>query len=348
MLSCAACAQLPRPYLPSEPNPHYFLYQNHIRIYYQDSGDGEPLVVNRPRGESLILLHGFGETHATWAKVAPELARHYRVISVDLKGMGFSDKPDDGRYRVADQVAIIDALADELRLKAVTLIGHSLGGGVALMTALLWNELGQERESPRLKRLILIDSAGISDKPPHLISLLRWPFFGPLMLHLANPTVLVRQILAGNYDDPSVVEPRLVEAYARSMQSPGGRAALIMTARQVIPDHFAELIARYRTLDVPVLILWCRDDRILPFSDAGKFRDALPRSEVFLLDRCGHSPQEERPKETLQVLERFLSSDLSGGGSEPPQQERRRQSDGGAYAERGRIAEALPDPAEQE
>jgi pimeloyl-ACP methyl ester carboxylesterase len=293
LLACAACAQLPRPYLPSGPNPTYFLYQGHIRIYYEDVGRGEPL----------ILLHGFGETHETWAKLAPALARRYRVISIDLKGAGFSDKPDDGRYRVADQAAIIEELADELRLSKVTLIGHSLGGGVVLMTALQWQAQGRHR----LKQLVLIDSAGISDKPPHLISLLRWPLFGPLMLHLANPTILVRQILAGNYDDPRLVEPRLVEAYARSLQSPGGREALIMTARQVIPDHFAELIARYRTLDVPVLILWCRHDRILPFSDAGKFRDALPRAEVYLLDRCGHSPQEERPGETLRVLEPFLS-----------------------------------------
>jgi pimeloyl-ACP methyl ester carboxylesterase len=329
LLVCAACAQLPRLYLPADPNPTYFLYQGHIRIYYEDTGRGEPL----------ILLHGFGETHETWGALAPELARRYRVISVDLKGMGFSDKPDDGRYRVADQAAIIEALADELRVEGVTLIGHSLGGGVALMTALQW----RAQEGHRLKRLILIDSAGISDAPPRLISLLRWPLFGPLMLHLANPTILVRHILAGNYDDPSLVAPRLVEAYARSMQSPGGRRALIMTARQVIPDHFPELIERYRTLDVPVLILWCRDDRILPFSDAGKFHDALPRAEVFLLDRCGHSPQEERPEETLQVLERFL---LSDGGSEPPQQERRRQSEGGSHAERGRIAEPLPHPAE--
>jgi len=292
------CAQLPRPYLPSEPNPRYFLYQNQLRIYYEDVGEGEPLV----------LLHGFGETHATWEKLIPGLARRHRVITVDLKGAGFSDKPDDGRYRVADQAAIIDALADHLRLKNVTLIGHSLGGGVALMTALLWVEVGQERESPRLKRLILIDSAGISDKPPQLIELLRWPLFGPLMLHLANPTILVRQILEGNYVDPRLVSPALVEAYARSMQSPGARTALIMTARQIIPEHFAELVSRYRTLDAPALILWCREDRILPFSDADKFQKALPRSRVLPLDRCGHSPQEERPEATLEVIERFLLS----------------------------------------
>ncbi|MBI3603920.1 MAG: alpha/beta fold hydrolase [Nitrospirae bacterium] len=292
LLISTACAQLPRPYLPSEPDPHYFLYQDHIRIYYEDVGQGEPL----------ILLHGFGETHATWGRLAPQLARRYRVISVDLKGMGFSDKPDDGRYRVADQAAIIDALADELRLKDVTLIGHSLGGGVALMTALLW----QERESPRLKRLVLIDSAGISDKPPHLISLLRWPVFGPLMFHLANPTVIVKQIFRGNYADPNLVSPELVEAYARSMQAPGGRSALIMTARQVIPENFAELVARYRSLEAPALVIWCRKDRILPVSDAGKFRDALPRADVRLMDGCGHSPQEERPAETLRAIERFL------------------------------------------
>ena len=292
------CAQLPRPYLPSEQNPNYFLYQHHLRIYYEDVGQGEPLV----------LLHGFGETHATWAKVVPELARRFRVISVDLKGAGFSDKPDDGRYRVADQAAIIDALADELRLKNVTLIGHSLGGGVALMTALQW----RERESPRLKRLILIASAGMSSNPPQLISMLRWPFFGPLMLHLANPTILVRQILTGNYVDPGLVEPGLVEAYARSMQSPGGRTALIMTARQIIPENLPELIGRYRSLDVPALVIWCRADGILPFSDAEKFRNVLPRARVLPLERCGHSPQEERPETTLQAIELFL---MSGSGS---------------------------------
>jgi pimeloyl-ACP methyl ester carboxylesterase len=326
--------------MPSEPNPHYFLYQKHIRIYYEDLGPGEPLALNRAHGEVLILLHGFGETHETWAKLAPELARRYRVISVDLKGSGFSDKPDDGRYRIADQAAIVEALADELRLKRVTLIGHSLGGGVALMTALLW----QTRGDHLLKRLVLIDSAGISDRPPRLISLLRWPLFGPLMLHLANPTILVRQILAGNYDDPRLVESRLVEAYARSMQSPGGRAALIMTARQVIPDNFAELIARYRTLDAPALILWCREDRILPFSDASKFREALPRAEVVLLDRCGHSPQEERPEETMQILKRFL---LSAGQLQPPQPERSGERQQPPHPEGGRVAEPLPDPAKQ-
>jgi len=210
-----------------------------------------------------------------------------------------------------------------------------------LMTALLWQAQGGHR----LKQLILIDSAGISHTPPRLISMLRWPFFGSLMLHLANPTILVRQVLAGNYDDPTQVEPRLVEAYARSLQSPGGREALIMTARQVIPDHFAELIARYRTLDVPVLILWCREDPILPFSDAGKFREALPRAEVFLLDRCGHSPQEERPEETVQLLLRFLSSH---GSSESPQPERSGQRKHGPHAEGGRVAEPLPHPAEEE
>jgi len=337
LLALTACAQLPRPYLPAGPDPQYFLYQGHLRIYYEDIGQGEPL----------ILLHGFGETHATWATLAPALARDHRVISVDLKGAGFSDKPDDGRYRIADQAEIIDALADALRLKGVTLIGHSLGGGVALMTALDW----QERESPRLARLILIDSAGISDTPPHLISMLRWPLFGPLMLHLANPDVLVRQILTGNYADPRRVAPELVEAYARSMQAPGGRTALIMTARQVIPDNIAGLVARYRTLDVPTLVLWCRQDRVLPVTDAEKFRVALPRADVRLLDRCGHSPHEERPAETLRIIERFLSSgqgrvEGAAAQSQPPQQDRRRQSNGGAHAERGRIAEALPDPAE--
>ncbi|HXZ25061.1 MAG TPA: alpha/beta fold hydrolase, partial [Nitrospiria bacterium] len=127
-MALIGCAQLPRAYTPSEPTPRYFLYQDRIRIYYTEAGQGDPL----------ILLHGFGETHATWEKLIPGLAPRHRVISVDLKGAGYSDKPDDGRYHVADQAAIVEALADKMHLQGVTLVGHSLGGGVALMTALQW------------------------------------------------------------------------------------------------------------------------------------------------------------------------------------------------------------------
>ncbi len=225
------------------------------------------------------------------------------MVSIDLKGAGYSDKPADGRYRVADQAEIVTALIQMLKLDDVTLIGHSLGGGVVLMTAL------QSQGSRGPKRLVLIDSAGISARPPQLIAMLRLPFFGPMFFYMANPDILARQILSKNYWDPTRVPDALVRAYADSMRSPGGRAALIMTARQVIPDDYAALIERYRTLELPVLVLWCRNDRILPFSDAGKFREALPHAEVLLLDRCGHSPQEEVPNAILQVIEQFLASE---------------------------------------
>jgi pimeloyl-ACP methyl ester carboxylesterase len=288
----AACAQLPKSSTPSEPNPHYFLYQDRIRIYYEDVGQGEPLV----------LLHGFGETSLTWSGVTPELARRHRVIAIDLKGAGYSDKPADGRYRLADQAAIVRALAEHLGFERVTLVGHSMGGLVALMAALQW----QEAERNPLARLVLLDSAGLSTRLPRLISMLRLPVIGPLMLHLANPDLLARQVLGKNYLDPAQVPEALVQAYADAMRSPGARRAMIAMTRQLIPEDAATLATRYAALTVPVLLVHCVHDRVIPFSQAERLQRALPNARLAPLDGCGHSPQEETPATTVRAILSFL------------------------------------------
>jgi pimeloyl-ACP methyl ester carboxylesterase len=292
LLWLAGCAQLPRAYTPPELEPAYFLYDNKIRIYYQDTGRGEPLV----------LLHGFGETSLTWSFITPELARRHRVIAVDLKGAGYSDKPADGHYRLADQAAIVRALAKHLGLKRVTLVGHSMGGLVALMAALQW----QEAERNPLARLVLLDSAGLSTRLPRLISMLRLVVIGPLMLHLANPDLLARQVLGKNYLDPAQVPEALVQAYADAMRSPGARRAMIAMTRQLIPEDAATLATRYAALTVPVLLVHCVHDRVIPFSQAERLQRALPNARLAPLDGCGHSPQEETPATTVRAILSFL------------------------------------------
>ena len=90
----------------------------------------------RARAPPLLLIHGFGASTYTWRHIAPELARTHRVIAVDLKGFGQSDKPFDSRYSVFDQAELLAELIEEKDLHNLTLVGHSFGGGIALMLAL--------------------------------------------------------------------------------------------------------------------------------------------------------------------------------------------------------------------
>jgi len=116
---------------------------------------GAPLhlwVDDRGQGEPVLLLHGFGANSYTWRHIAPALARTHRVISVDLKGAGRSDKPFDDAYGILDQVSLLARLIDRKGLSTLTVIAQSMGGGIALALAL---ELNRTRPG-LLKRLVYL------------------------------------------------------------------------------------------------------------------------------------------------------------------------------------------------
>ena len=137
-----------------------FDYQG-IKINYYEAGQGPPV----------LLLHGFGGCAYTWRYLIPPLAEAHRVLTLELKGFGLSDKPRDGHYAVADQAQIVAAFIRRQDLRNLVIMGHSMGGGVALMTY-----LGLQKDDPgRINKLVLIDSAGYPQKLPSFISLARIP-----------------------------------------------------------------------------------------------------------------------------------------------------------------------------
>jgi len=120
---------------------------------------------------TFVLLHGYAGSSYTWRYWAPRLTSRGRVLTVDLKGFGDAPKPEDGRYAPGDLADLVVALLRELDLRNVTLIGHSLGGGVALLTALRLHDSGEDR----LARLVLIGSPAYRQKLPPLVPLSKVP-----------------------------------------------------------------------------------------------------------------------------------------------------------------------------
>lgn len=264
-----------------------------VRLAYRDRGKGRPIV----------LLHGFGASSYTWRHIEPELVKWgHRVLTVDLKGFGLSDKPPDEKYSIFNQADLISAFIRQLQLTDATIIGHSLGGGVALVLALDKNPDVRRR----ISRLVLIDSIAYSQNIPIAFNILRTPVLGQISSRLVPIEVQTRVALKLAFYDDSKFTSEDVKEYADALKDKGSRHAMIQTARQILPENLPELSARYRTITLPTLIIWCDHDKVIKPNIGLRLHNNLPNSTFRVIRECGHLPQEEKPEETLRALQLFL------------------------------------------
>ena len=257
---------------------------------------------NHGRGKPVLLLHGFGANVYTWRHIEPVLAERHRVIAIDLKGFGNSDKPFDGNYSVFDQAELVGDFIIEQDLKDLTLVGHSFGGGIALLLALD----KRPKLKRRIKRLVLIDTIAYPQKIPLFFKILRTPVANHVGTRITPPYMQARTALKIAYHNDSKINRRDVTAYAQPLATPGGKYALIETAKSIDLDAFKDVTPRYSTMKLPTLILWCKHDKVVPEKIGLKLHSALPRSTFRNMGDCGHLPHEEKPAETAQEILAFL------------------------------------------
>lgn len=263
-----------------------------VKLFYEEKGEGKPV----------LLIHGFGASTYTWRHIAPALAETHRVIAVDLKGFGQSDKPFDERYSVFDQAELLKQLILDNDLRDLTLVGHSFGGGVALVLML--------DDDPRLKgrvsKLVLLDTIAYPQDIPVFFRMLDMPFVSHLGVRMVPPAVQTRIALRIAYLDNSKIDDEEVEMYAAPLRTAAGKHAIIHSARQIMPEGLEQISEFYESIEAPTLIAWCDHDRIVPLDVGLKLRRTLPNAEFKIVDGCGHMPQEEQPEATLDLIQDFL------------------------------------------
>ena len=265
-----------------------------IRLHSEEEGTGQPL----------LLIHGFGASSYSWRAVRSELARTHHVIAVDLKGFGRSDKPLDDDYAAHDQAKLLLQFLDKRGLRDVVIAGHSFGGGVALSLALELN-----RKHPgRLKKLILVDSIAYEQGLPPAFHVLRMPLVGPASAAIVPPVVQSSAALMLAYKDSSKITQEAIDAYARPLREPGNRHALVRTAEKILPEYVNILTYQYRTIAQPVLLIWCREDKIVPLSIGQRLAREMAHARLEVIETCGHVPQEEEAAQTSSLMQRFLST----------------------------------------
>ncbi|GAA3213695.1 alpha/beta fold hydrolase [Actinocorallia longicatena] len=258
-------------------------------------------------GPPLLLIHGIGDSSETWTPVLPDLAKRYTVIAPDLLGHGDSAKPR-ADYAVAAYASGMRDLLTVLNIDRVTVVGHSLGGGVAMQFAYQFPE--------RCERLALISSAGMGREVHPVFRLAAAPGAGPGLALLASlPVRTAARALApllraaggaGLGPDLDYVLSR----YAR-FAKPTARRAFLRTLRAGADwngQAITMLDRSYLAVNLPTLLVWGGRDGIIPASHAAIAHAALPGSRLEIFDGAGHFPHHHDPGRFTEILTTFIDT----------------------------------------
>jgi len=269
-----------------------------VRLAVNDVGKGPPVV----------LIHGLGTNSYTWHRIAPKLARHHRVVTIDLKGFGASEKPLNGSYTVRAQADLVREVIDRKGLHGATLVGHSYGGGIALLLALDDLKAGRQR----IKRLVLLDSIAYPQKTPLFFDLIQVPVIGDLSMSVIPADVQIEQALRLAYEQEQAVTKEAIARYSAPLATAGGKHAVVETVRNIVPENIEIIARQYPNIQVPTLIVWCDKDRVVPLKLGRRLATNMPNAGLRVVRGCGHSPQEEKPAETLEIIKAHLRGDYDG------------------------------------
>jgi pimeloyl-ACP methyl ester carboxylesterase len=262
-------------------------------LYAEEQGSGPPIV----------LLHGLGGSTYSWRYIAPILARTHRVIALDLKGFGKSDKAFDMAYSAADQAQLVATFLARRNLRHVTLIGHSFGGQVALMTALHL----RARDPARIKQLVLIDAPALPQPLTPVVAFMQQPVLPYAVMSIVPADLLTALALR---PAPSIARqstPADARAYAAPLYAASARHAYIQTARQTAPNNLGGIINDYARVRQRTLLLWCTNDKIVPIATGRRLARIMPNAQLKELSGCNHAPTDEAPDALVGALTRFLN-----------------------------------------
>ena len=257
-------------------------------------------------GPTVVLIHGMVNSSRHWEEVATHLADSHRVIAPDLIGHGDSATPR-GDYSLGAHAASIRDLLTAIGVERATLVGHSLGGGVAMQ---FFYQFPQ-----RTERLVLISSGGLGDEVSPLLRAATLPGSAALLRLATHPAALRALVTAGaglrNRGSSSGVYLQAVARALAPLQAPGSRRAFMQTLRSVIDARGQRVSARDRLYllgDMPTLIVWGERDRTIPPSHGLQAQQAIPNCRFEVLPRAAHFPNLEDPDGLAGVLQDFLAT----------------------------------------
>jgi len=271
-----------------------------VRTRYWEIGTGEPV----------ILIHGLGGSVEGWTYTMPALGRSHRVIAVDMIGCGRSDKPK-AYYGLELLSSFVKAFMDRMGVARAHLMGLSLGGAVAVKTAMRWPE--------RVGRLVLVSSAGLGRQGCMGLRLATVGGLGELLTHTSRTGA--GTFLRNAVHDPTLVTKAWMDCTYQLARLPGAQQAYLTTLRSIAdcrgmkPSVLADLHRGMQALAQPVMVVWGRQDRILPSSHVEVAARLIPHARTHVFERCGHLPPLEHPAAFNAMVGEFLEEARAAEGA---------------------------------
>lgn len=283
VLSGLGCVSFHPGPLPGEPEDANYAKLSQARIRYIDVGQGDPVV----------FLHGFGSSLESWETVIPEVAKNRRAIALDLKGFGWSSRPE-GDYSPPRQAELVFELLDKLGIDRAAVVAHSWGSSVALQMA--------RKQPDRVSRLAMYGSWVYADQLPSSFYWARADGIGELIYGLYYDQ-LPNEKLAGAFYDRSEMTQEYVDYVKKMLDRPGTEAAALAAVRG---QHFEKLQEHYSEIEQPTLLMWGREDRVARLRYGERLVRELPNAELEVYPRCGHFPMKEAANSSTRDLMGFL------------------------------------------
>jgi pimeloyl-ACP methyl ester carboxylesterase len=265
------------------------------RMAYRDVG----------QGPAMLLIHGMAGSSRTWRAVLPRLSAHHRVLAPDLVGHGLSAKPR-GDYSLGAFAVWLRDFLDELGINRVTLVGQSLGGGVAMQFV--------HQHPDYVERLVLISSGGLGPEVGWTLRAMSAPG-AELILPVVAPqfAVMLGERVRSRLSAWGVHSVRAAETWSAyvSLADPGSREAFLRTLRSVV-DYRGQAVSAFNRLSfasgLPALLIWGADDRIIPASHGKAAQLAMPDSRLRVLPGVGHYPHLEAADEVVDAIDEFFTT----------------------------------------
>ncbi len=258
-------------------------------------------------GPALVLLHGLGDSHQTWSKVVPALARTRRVLVPDVCGHGLSGRPD-ATYSLDWHARIFGTWLKELEIEEADVVGHSYGGGIAQ-----WMLLDPHH---RVRKLGLVSAGGLGREVTLALRLAAMPF---VVEHMGQPFMATGTFIAlqaairGIYSTRELVRLSLTNgrrgtarAFARSV-----RDVIDLSGQRKGFYHYAHELRRVP----PIGLFWGEDDPVIPISHAIDAARLIEGASFARFAKCGHYPHRERPGTFVDALEEFLGREATSTDS---------------------------------
>lgn len=262
-----------------------------VSLYAEETGSGAPIV----------LLHGLGASTFTWRKIVPALARDHRVIALDMLGFGRSDKPLDADYSADAEAQLVAAFMEKLSLEGVTLIGHSFGGTVALRVA------SRPDAGKRIARLVIISAPALPEAAASYLDAIEIPAVPDAVTIAMPPDLIARLLLKEAHGGSNDVSEEDVVGYAAPYHDVAAKRTFLAAARGIVSETGAKTIAaRYRTIEEPKLLVWCRNDTVVPLRSGRELARTLRGADLTVMTGCHHLPQDEQPAKLIDIITSFV------------------------------------------